>query len=129
MDFETSGRGLIPISEPALRRLRDARISLYSAHAPLDCHDAVSTSRSLARAAGVKVDDVCAGYHGGYAGVIGTINETILKAFLERLCAALNVDLVDVHSYAPTVKRIAVFARGAALSPVTPGEVASGGDA
>jgi hypothetical protein len=61
MDFETSGRGLIPISEATLQCLRDARISFYSAHAPLDCHDSVSTSRSLARAAGVPLDSVCAG--------------------------------------------------------------------
>jgi putative NIF3 family GTP cyclohydrolase 1 type 2 len=92
MDFETSGRGLIPISEATLQRLRDARspstrLSFYSSHAPLDCHDSVSTSRALARAAGVQVDGVCAGYHGGYAGVIGTINETTLPAFVERFRA------------------------------------------
>ena len=129
MDFETSGRGLIPISETALRRLRDARISLYSAHAPLDCHEAVSTSRSLARAAGVQVDNVCAGYHGGWAGVIGTINETILKALVERLRAVLNVDRVDVHSYAPTVKRIAVVAGGAAFPPMIQEAIDGGCDA
>src|SRR6266542_1380881 len=115
MDFETSGRGLIPISEAALQRLRDARVSFYSAHPPLDCHDSVSTSRALARAAGVPLDSVCAGYHGGHAGVIGTIDETTLDAFVERLRAALNVDRVDVHSHASVVKRIAVVAGGAAF--------------
>lgn len=118
MDFETSGRGLIPISKDALQMLRDARLSLYSAHAPLDCHNTVSTSRSLARAAGVRVNGACAGYYGGYAGVIGTITETTLEGFAERLRSALHIDRVDVHRHAPGVKRIAVVAGGAAFPPM-----------
>ncbi|KKK72647.1 hypothetical protein LCGC14_2901780 [marine sediment metagenome] len=46
MDMETSGRGLIPISSEWLRRLRRTQISLYAAHAPLDCHETASTSRA-----------------------------------------------------------------------------------
>jgi putative NIF3 family GTP cyclohydrolase 1 type 2 len=118
MDFETSGRGLIPISQAALRQLQEARISLYSAHAPLDCHDTISTSRSLVRAAGVRVEDVCAGYHGGHAGVIGTIDETPLETFVERLRAILKIDRVDVHRHALTVRRVAVVAGGAAFPPM-----------
>jgi putative NIF3 family GTP cyclohydrolase 1 type 2 len=118
MDFETSGRGLIPIDESAFQSLRDARISLYSAHAPLDCHGTVSTSRALARAAGVGVDDVCAGYHGGYAGIIGTIQETALETFVAQLRTALNVERVDTKCHAPTVTRIAVVAGGAAFPPM-----------
>ncbi len=48
-DMETSGRGLIPIGTEWLRRLREARISLYAAHAPLDCHEATSTSTASPR--------------------------------------------------------------------------------
>src|SRR3990170_6808780 len=68
MDFETSGRGLIPIGIESFERLRDAGVSLYSAHAPLDCHETVSTSRALARAAGVPAETTFAGYYGGHAG-------------------------------------------------------------
>jgi len=115
MDFETSGRGLIAVGETALNGLRDAGISLYSAHAPLDCHDTVSTSRSLARAAGVRVDDVCAGYHGGHAGVIGTIDEAPLDAFAACLQPRLNVDRVDLHRHTSAVHRVAVVGGGAAF--------------
>jgi len=118
MDFETSGRGLLPVSEASLRELRDAGVSLYSAHAPLDCHDTVSTSRSLARAAGAHVDDVCAGYHGGHAGVIGSIDETPLDAFVGRLRAALEVERIDVHRDSGAVRRVAVVAGGAAFPPM-----------
>jgi putative NIF3 family GTP cyclohydrolase 1 type 2 len=118
MDFETSGRGLMPVGERALQRLREARISLYSAHAPLDCHETVSTSRSLARAAGVEIDDVCAEYHGGHAGVIGSIDETSLDEFEDRLKCKLEIDRVDLHKRSPTVKRVAVVAGGAAFPPM-----------
>ena len=118
MDFETSGRGLLPIGETAFERLRDARISLYSAHAPLDCHDSVSTSRSLARAAGITIEDVCAEYHGGHAGVIGTVEEMPLEDFVGCLQRGLAVDRVDVHRHSPSVRRIAVVAGGAAFPPM-----------
>jgi putative NIF3 family GTP cyclohydrolase 1 type 2 len=118
MDFETSGRGLLPVREEAYKRLIDARISLYSAHAPLDCHETVSTSRSLARAAGVEIDDVCAEYHGGHAGVIGSIDETSLDEFEDRLKCKLEIDRVDLHKRSPTVKRVAVVAGGAAFPPM-----------
>jgi putative NIF3 family GTP cyclohydrolase 1 type 2 len=118
MDFETSGRGLIPVGEAWLERLRDMGVSLYAAHAPLDCHDIVSTSRSLARAVGIRIEDVCAGYHGGHAGVVGAIDETPLEAFVDRVRAALAVDRIDLHKHWDTVRRVAVVAGGAAFPPM-----------
>jgi putative NIF3 family GTP cyclohydrolase 1 type 2 len=118
MDFETSGRGLIPMSEAALQRLRESGISFYSAHAPLDCHDTISTSRSLARTAGVRNDGVCAGYHGGHAGVTGSIDETPLDTFVDRLRSALEVQRIDTHAPRDSVSRVAVVAGGAAFPPM-----------
>ena len=118
MDFETSGRGLIPVAEAWLQRLRDAGVSLYAAHAPLDCHDTVSTSRSLARAAGIRIEDVCAGYHGGHAGVIGTVNETPLASFAEGLRGALGVQRIELHRNTDRVRQVAVVAGGAAFPPM-----------
>jgi putative NIF3 family GTP cyclohydrolase 1 type 2 len=118
MDFETSGRGLVPVGEVALERLRDAGISLYAAHAPLDCHETVSTSRSLARAAGVAVEEICAGYHGGHAGVIGSVEETSLDEFATCLQRKLDVDRVDLKQHTPTVRRVAIVAGGAAFPPM-----------
>jgi putative NIF3 family GTP cyclohydrolase 1 type 2 len=118
MDFETSGRGLMPMGEAALRRLKEAGISFYSAHAPLDCHDTISTSRSLARAAGVRVDGVCAGYYGGHAGVIGSVDETPFDAFVGRLRGALEVERIDTHAPSDSVARVAVVAGGAAFPPM-----------
>ena len=128
MDFETSGRGLIPMGEALLLRLREAGISLYSAHAPLDCHDTISTSRSLARAAGVRIDGVCAAYHGGQAGVIGSIDETPLDAFVEHLRSAPEVERVDTHAPGDRVARVAVVAGGAAFPPLMPDAIDRGCD-
>jgi putative NIF3 family GTP cyclohydrolase 1 type 2 len=106
------------MGEEALQRLKEAGLSFYSAHAPLDCHDTISTSRSLARAAGVRIEGVCAGYYGGYAGVIGTTATMSLDGFVDRLRNALEVQRIDTHAPGDRVARVAVVAGGAAFPPM-----------
>ena len=98
MDFETSGRGLVAVGTEWLRRLREAGISLYSAHAPLDCHETTSTSRALARAAGVPAETTFAGYYGGHAGVYGRIEPTTFEEFCERVRRACGVDRLEAKA-------------------------------
>lgn len=114
MDMETGGRGLLPISEERLERLRRGRVSLYAAHAPLDCHEATSTSRALAEAVGVPVEGTFAPYYGGQAGVWGRIAPTPFSDFVERVKKACGVDKVEAQLARPTVERVAVVAGGAA---------------
>ena len=118
MDFETSGRGLVPIGEEWLRRLREAGVSLYSAHAPLDCHEAVSTSRALARAVAVPAETTFAGYFGGHAGVYGRIEPTTSEEFCERVRRACGVDRLEAKAGGGKVERVAVVAGGAAYPPL-----------
>ena len=118
MDFETSGRGLIAVGTEWLRRLREAGISLYSAHAPLDCHEAVSTSRALARAVGVPVETTFAGYYGGHAGVYGRIAPTTFEKFCERVRRACGVARLETKAGGGQVERVAVVAGGAAYPPL-----------
>lgn len=115
MDFETSGKGLIAISEEWLRRLKEAGISFYSAHAPLDCHERISTSRALARACGVPADAEFAGYMGGHAGVFGQIAPMPLADFVERVRRACGVGHADLKEHSFVVERVAVVAGGAAF--------------
>ncbi len=128
MDFETSGRGLLPIGELWLRRLRIARISLYSVHAPLDCHESISTSRALARAAGVPADEVCAPYLDGHAGVIGEIDPTPFDEFAGRVRVACGVERLETKRVHGTVRRVAVVAGGAAYPPLMQEAVDAGWD-
>jgi len=114
MDMETSGRGLIPIETEWLRRLREARISLYAAHVPLDCHQTVSTSRALARAVGVPAEAPFAGYHGGHAGVHGSIDPVPFDEFLERVRSACGVAHLEAKRTHERVEHVAVVAGGAA---------------
>lgn len=118
MDFETSGRGLIPIGAETLERMRAGGISLYSAHAPLDCHEAVSTSRALARAIGVPDTGTFAGYMGGHAGVFGEIDPVPLDEFLGRVRQGCGVEQVDTKRVHDDVRRVAVVAGGAAFPPL-----------
>jgi putative NIF3 family GTP cyclohydrolase 1 type 2 len=115
MDFETSGAGLIPISTRSLERMQDAGISLYTAHAPLDCHDTMSTSRALARAIGVPTEHTFAEYYGGHAGVWGEILPASLDDFVSRVGQACEVERVDSKRNSDTVQRVAVCAGGAAF--------------
>lgn len=128
MDMETSGRGLMPVSREWLDRLRAARISLYAAHAPLDCHETASTSRALARAIDVPAQHTFAGYFGGHAGVYGEIQPVSFDAFLDRVRSGLNLERVEHEPHADTVRRVAVVAGGAAYPGLMEEAIAAGCD-
>jgi putative NIF3 family GTP cyclohydrolase 1 type 2 len=128
MDFETSGRGLMAISEEWLGRLKEARISFYSAHAPLDCHERISTSRALARAIGLPVEATFAEYMGGHAGVYGRTGPTPLADFVERVKRVCGVECADLKEYSFVVERVAVCAGGAAFPGLMQEAVEAGCD-
>ena len=118
MDFETSDRGLLPIGTETLERMLAGGISLYSAHAPLDCHDSVSTSRALARAIGVPATATFAGYMGGHAGVVGEIGPLAFDELLGRVRRGCDVERLDTKQVHDRVRRVAVVAGGAAFPPL-----------
>ncbi len=128
MDFETSGRGLLPVGESWLRRLRDVKIGLYAAHAPLDCHETVSTSRSLAHAVKVPAEHTFAGYFGGHAGVYGRIDPIPIDEFVARVKTACGVEHVTLKTHSGTVERVGVVAGGAAYPGLMEEALAAGCD-
>jgi len=128
MDFETSARGLMPIPTATLDRLYEGGISLYSAHAPLDCHDAVSTSRALARAIGVPATETFAGFLGGHAGVIGEIDPVAFGDFLGCVQRGCEIERLDTKQSHDNVRRVAVVAGGAAFPPLMQEAVDAGCD-
>ncbi len=128
MDLETSGRGLMPIPTTTLERMREGGISLYSAHAPLDCHDAVSTSCALARAIGVPATETFAGFMGGCAGVIGEISPVAFDEFLGCVRRGCDIERLDTKQAHDNVRRVAVVAGGAAFPPLMQEAVDAGCD-
>jgi putative NIF3 family GTP cyclohydrolase 1 type 2 len=128
MDFETSGKGLMPVRDAWLRRLRAKKISLYAAHAPLDCHETVSTSRSLARALKVPAARTFASYMGGHAGVHGRIDPVPFEQFAERVKKACGVARVTTKRNTGTVEHVGIVAGGAAYPGLMEEALAAGCD-
>jgi len=62
------------VQEPILQEFREHHINWYVCHSPLDCHETLSTSGALAAALKLKNPERFAPYHGGKAGVVGTVS-------------------------------------------------------
>jgi dinuclear metal center YbgI/SA1388 family protein len=94
---------LKPAKEEALR---SAGVSLYAAHAVLDCASDFGTADSLARLLDVRVEDRFAEYGGGKAGIVGQAEGTF-SAFAERVERALGVP-VQSWENSETFGRVAI---------------------
>lgn len=70
--------------------LRQVGISLYGAHAALDCAPEIGNADSLARLAGLAIEGRFASFAGGQAGVYGKVEDTF-AALAERVATALGV--------------------------------------
>jgi putative NIF3 family GTP cyclohydrolase 1 type 2 len=84
-DYQETGPGHVPIAEVHLEELREHHISYYVCHAPLDCHPEISTSTALANALRIKEQARFAAYHGGLAGVYGSVSTTGFHEFARKL--------------------------------------------
>jgi putative NIF3 family GTP cyclohydrolase 1 type 2 len=80
-------RHLKPEKEQALR---DAGVSLYGAHAALDCASGFGNAHSLARLLSVTVEGSFMEWAGGHAGIYGRAEGTFAE-LVERARAALGV--------------------------------------
>lgn len=91
--------------------LRKHKISLYIAHAPLDCKAGYGNSIALAHHLGLKVVKRFASYYGAPVGVFATQPTTSLSTFLRRLRNRLN-QLDYVGKQHATVRKIAIITGG-----------------
>lgn len=83
--YSEQGANFKVIPTVQLEELHEHHISLYSCHAPLDCHPETSTATALAEALGLEDTRRFAPYYAGYAGVYGKLSEMDFQAFAERL--------------------------------------------
>ena len=111
LDFETAGRGFLPLSEETLALARNAGVSLYSVHNPLDAHPSVSTGHPWAEALGLR--DISFGPEDALCnkgGLIGTLPAAAPSA---DICAAVRriaaVEHVNAIERRPMVRHIAVL--------------------
>ena len=91
---------------PKMARLRQLGISLYCAHAALDCAPRIGTADALAGLLGIRVEGRFADYEGGLAGVHGPWSGTL---------DALAARAADVLGAAPEVQRSATACRRVAI--------------
>jgi putative NIF3 family GTP cyclohydrolase 1 type 2 len=117
--METSGRGFLPLSQESFAAARDAGLSAYILHTPLDVHGRVSTSRALARELGLTDLELYAEVPGGYAGVYGQLPEPIrFDVLLRRVRRASGVPDPHFICNHETVGTIGVVAGGVGVEDI-----------
>lgn len=89
------------------RALEATGLSLYGAHASLDCAPHVGNGWVLAEMLGVTVDGTFGEFAGGHAGVIGSSAGTFAE-LIQRASRELRVE-VEAHQHAKTFGRVAII--------------------
>jgi len=113
LDMEVCGAGFLPIPGSAITELKKRRISIYSCHAPLDCHDDIGTNTAIVRALGVSVEKNYIEYGIGYAGRIGTIEREQTPSLLKKIRRIFGVSRLELGDFLNAeVERVAIVAGG-----------------
>jgi dinuclear metal center YbgI/SA1388 family protein len=93
-----------------LAALEAATVSLYAAHASLDCAPGVGNAHVLAGLLGVRIEETFLDYHGGHAGVIGAADGTF-EDFVLAASRELGVQ-VEAQRYGRAFGRVAIVPGG-----------------
>ena len=113
LDMEVCGAGFLPIPRAVIKELQKRRISVYSCHAPLDCHDEIGTNAAIVKALGVTVEKSYIEYGLGYAGRIGSIECEKTSSLLKKVRDIFGVARLEVGGCLNAdIKRIAIVAGG-----------------
>ena len=113
LDMEVCGAGFLPIPKSVIGELQKKRISIYSCHAPLDCHDEIGTNTAIVQALGAAVEKSYIEYGLGYAGRIGTIKRAKTDSLLKKIRDIFRVTRLEVGGgHAAEVERVAIVAGG-----------------
>jgi putative NIF3 family GTP cyclohydrolase 1 type 2 len=102
------------LRDEKLQALKLAGVSLYGAHASLDCAPQTGNGWVLAGLLGVRVDGTFREYHGGHAGVIGTCDGAF-PGLIERISRELRAQ-VEAHEHTKTFGRIAIVPGGGGMT-------------
>lgn len=69
-----SGRAFLPIKKEQLDKIIQKKLSIYSCHHPLDCHNEINTNLSIARKLNIKNKNHFINFAGGFVGLLGEID-------------------------------------------------------
>jgi len=109
------GRGFLPINPIYLKKILKKKLSIYSLHAPLDYHPAISTNRAIAHALSAEVVSEFLPYGNGNAGLIVAVSKISINRLIDKLKTIFSIPYVD-------------FAGSKVNNITTIGIVAGGGD-
>ena len=113
VDMEVAGTGFLPIPPGVLERMKVKGISLYACHAPMDCHDEIGTSASIAQAFQIQVERGFAEYGRGFAGRLGVTAPVTVHELMARGKEIFGVERAEVGGARPDeITRVAIVAGG-----------------
>ena len=90
-NFEETGAGFSGISEDQFEELAEHQISYYACHAPLDCHEEISTVIALAKAIKLRDWEPFSPHHKGLEGVHGKVHDMSFGDFAEHLADVMDL--------------------------------------
>lgn len=113
IDMAVAGAGFLPISPEDLSSLRLKGVSMYSCHAPLDCHTEVSTNVAIVQALRGRIVKEFLPYGNGFAGRIAIINGITPSELLGKGRKIFGVSRAEQkEGHFRTIEKIAIVAGG-----------------
>ncbi|MFA6322450.1 MAG: Nif3-like dinuclear metal center hexameric protein [Candidatus Buchananbacteria bacterium] len=115
MEFESSGRGFLPLPEKYFIEMQKRKISVYSIHTPLDIHGRISTSRSIAKLLELQSPQEYSRCSTGFAGIFGQLEDKMpFDEFIALLKIIFNLSKITYKQELPFVQKIGIIAGGGA---------------
>jgi putative NIF3 family GTP cyclohydrolase 1 type 2 len=103
--------GFVAISRDHLAAIRDAGVSIYSAHVPMDISAEVGTTAAIVEGLGGVVEERIWPYGDGYAGVICRVAPTDTDRLAATVRSLFRVDRLEIEgAHRDRIERIAVVA-------------------
>jgi len=108
-----AGLGFQPIDPESIAALKEKKLSVYTCHAPMDCHEKIGTNAAIIEALGAKVVGEFLPYGNGFAGKIVSVSPTSTAELVERLKEIFKLPYVDLGGPSKSgVTRMAIVAGG-----------------
>jgi putative NIF3 family GTP cyclohydrolase 1 type 2 len=117
MEWEELGSGFVPLTEEQLKLLGNRKISLYSAHAPVDNNRTFAPSMSFARQIGYPIVDELAEKGRNYGWVLEVAEGTTYDELHQLLIKITGLNAIQRYHHHDSVGRIAVTAGGGDYIP------------
>ena len=128
MEWEELGNGFIPLKNEQLELLKDRRISLYSAHAPVDNNRTCAPSVCFAKQLGYSIVDELVENGRNYGWVLEVPEGTTYDELHRHLLKVTGFKNIQRYHHHNPVRKIAVTAGGGDYIPALEQSLSKGCD-